>query len=713
MALKKDVLAICFLVILPFLFFYRLFFPLSFFTTPDIGRSDSWHLSIANKFYYWEHLQKNTIPIWNPDIGTGYPALAEGQTGMFFLPNLIFFKIPNFALAYNLVLVFSFITAATGTYLFCRLQKLTRLSAIFAAIVFSLGGFFIVHVQHLNLIQTASMLPWLFYLALKFIKTRKLLFLQLLSTFISQQMFAGHPQTTFYSVCGLFIYVSVLTIGNRKKLIKTILLLVLSVGFGLALSAIQILPTVELLNTIEKEAASRLNIDEFIYKPVNLLQFLDPYILGNPTLNTYPVWQKGVWGIYWESIAYSGVIPLILALAVILAFPFKKTISKKPIAAFTAILFISIALALGKYSPTHPIFSIPPFSFFRVPSRFLLLSQFSIALLGAFYLSSARLKSKLTIVVMLITVFDLCFYFLNYNPTGSAKSWLAEPATANLIKNTNGQRIFSFGQFGAWNLNNNLKDWNKNDYFYFARNGLDRNSNLLFKVPNFYVQEALEPFRNFVLRSVLEVSLQKKQGYYEVSSGSASFLAASNISHLLTTDPINSKDFEKVFEAKDNGSLFYVYKNKVAPTRFFLTTNWKQAATIREIVIAYTKSHNPQDIAVLEKKIKLPKNTLTQKNIKITKDAEAQTIIETETDQQALLVSSASFYPGWEAKIDGIQTPILAANINQRAVLIPAGHHVLEFIYKPKSLKIGMIISAISILLLLMLFKYRAKGIKI
>src|SRR3989344_2689339 len=111
-----------------FAFHIRLFLPEpSIYITPNYGRSNAWNLSIANKFYYAQELKKNRIPIWNPHIGTGYPTLAEGQTAIFFLPNLIFFRTLPFVWAYNLTLVLSFLIAGWGIYMFCRSLGLSKL----------------------------------------------------------------------------------------------------------------------------------------------------------------------------------------------------------------------------------------------------------------------------------------------------------------------------------------------------------------------------------------------------------------------------------------------------------------------------------------------------------------------------------------------------------------------------------------------------------
>src|SRR3989344_1380197 len=119
-----------------FIFFRQLFFPLSIFITPDYGRSDVWHFSLANKYYLAGELKQNRLPFWNPKIGTGFPTLAEGQSGIFFIPNLVLFRLFPFAAAYNLTLVFAFITAGVGTYLFCRSLTLTKSASLLAGVTF-------------------------------------------------------------------------------------------------------------------------------------------------------------------------------------------------------------------------------------------------------------------------------------------------------------------------------------------------------------------------------------------------------------------------------------------------------------------------------------------------------------------------------------------------------------------------------------------------
>jgi hypothetical protein len=61
-----------------------------------------------------------------------------------------------------------------------------------------------------------------------------------------------------------------------------------------------------------------------------------------------------------------------------------------------------------------------------------------------------------------------------------------------------------------------------------------------------------------------------------------------------------------------------------------------------------------------------------------------------------VLVLTDQYYSGWRATVDGQPADLYRADTVFRAVCVPAGDHVVRFEYRPLSLYIGMIISAIS-----------------
>jgi hypothetical protein len=65
-------------------------------------------------------------------------------------------------------------------------------------------------------------------------------------------------------------------------------------------------------------------------------------------------------------------------------------------------------------------------------------------------------------------------------------------------------------------------------------------------------------------------------------------------------------------------------------------------------------------------------------------------------EKPGYLVLVDSFYPGWQATVDGSDVEIFKANYAFRAVRVPAGEHKVEFRFRPLSFFIGLAISIFS-----------------
>ncbi|MEE8160492.1 MAG: YfhO family protein, partial [Acidobacteriota bacterium] len=85
--------------------------------------------------------------------------------------------------------------------------------------------------------------------------------------------------------------------------------------------------------------------------------------------------------------------------------------------------------------------------------------------------------------------------------------------------------------------------------------------------------------------------------------------------------------------------------------------------------------------------------------------------LEAQAEAASYLLLNDSWFPGWQATVNGRQVPIHRANLMFRAVQIPAGRSEVIFTYRPQSVRAGLQVSGLSLLLLGWLFweSYRAR----
>ncbi|MEW5719390.1 MAG: YfhO family protein, partial [Chloroflexota bacterium] len=71
-------------------------------------------------------------------------------------------------------------------------------------------------------------------------------------------------------------------------------------------------------------------------------------------------------------------------------------------------------------------------------------------------------------------------------------------------------------------------------------------------------------------------------------------------------------------------------------------------------------------------------------------------VVQTQTERAGYLILADTFYPGWEARLDGQSVPIWRADYMFRAVALPPGAHSIEFEFRPPLLVWGALISVAS-----------------
>lgn len=685
---------------------------------PDFGQSDVLHLNLPLKVILSNSYKAHQWPLWNPLLANGFPLLAEGQIGTFYLPNLLLFSLLPVVAAYNLNLVLVYIFLAVGTYLFGRAIGFSKLVASFAGLAFTFSGFFAVHLNHLNLLQTVSLTPLLFFSFLKLWKRPSLQWTILISFLISQEIFAGYITILYVALVGIAIFLTLFSLSMHlswHSLLKRCFFLIIGLITAASLSAIQLLPTYELWKVSSRAGGLDFStVTAFPYPSKHLLAFINPYIFGNPAIGTYPPFDTN-WGIFWENTAYIGIFPLVLIF--ISLFLHKR----KMVRLHLLFLFITLLLILGKYSPLYFIYSIPPFSLFRVPSRYLLLTAWSMIMLACLSLE-AILESVLrlfpshkhvilivcSVLLFLVIGFDEYRFSYTYPPVSDTNWWNQAPESAKLISSFDHPKIASIGAAQLWNSVFLKKGWQDMDAYRYFTNSLYPDQNALFSIAHMDVNTGGLTPRRIGLASQLakDIVTDSNLQIASMSALAKNVLSLSSVSFFVSAYPLDTTNISLVGKvappAELNLPAYLIYQNKTAKPPAYIAYKTKTIQTVEQAVMELGKED------FLNQNVVLTESDLSQFHFdqsgpageaKIIDSSNSEVAIEASTSNNGLLVLTDSYYPGWKAYIDDTQTSIYQVNLSQRAVILPAGTHTIRFSYQPQSFFIGKIITVSSMII--------------
>jgi hypothetical protein len=73
--------------------------------------------------------------------------------------------------------------------------------------------------------------------------------------------------------------------------------------------------------------------------------------------------------------------------------------------------------------------------------------------------------------------------------------------------------------------------------------------------------------------------------------------------------------------------------------------------------------------------------------------------LEVELSVPGWAVLVDAYDPGWRATVDGAATEVLRANVAFRAVPVAAGRHVVDLVYRPRSVRAGLTVTGAGLLL--------------
>ncbi len=719
-----DVVVVLVLVAIWLLFFWRLFTPIEA-DQASIKKGDFSGQFVAFGAYQYQRFLSGEVPLWNPYNNGGLPFIGDTQAAVFYPPRLVTIGLSKLAGGWSyhaLELEMTLHVLVCSLFMYGLVRRMTlgqvgsKLGAFIAAVIFSYGGFMQSYPPlQLALLEAAIWLPLAVLGIHEATRGNQLKWSWLLLTGFAYGMswMAGHPQTSWfmtYLLTGYLIYRGYQQHYRWQAILGGVLLFGI-LGGGMA--AVQLLPGLEYLS---HTARTGLGFDAKGngFPIQDVIQFIFPSIMSQ-----------------WSPL-YVGLIGLILACIALWR--------RIPMSLFWgAVTLLALGLSFGKNSPFYALLYniMPGLRFFRGQERGAFLIAFSLATLagmGAAHIvgweklqdfkATRRIQQAIVGIVVLCGV-ALVLIFVAWVGNHDAYGSTIQPMAFTLLMS-----VLTLATV-SWVLNDPQNKAKQVlitgllilDLFtlsmdsHFNYDSIPPQNQLSFNPPEM-VATALadheEPFRVDGYR-VLNDNYGSLYDLADMRGISPLFLEGPN--SLISGDLINPRAWE-LFAVK------YVY------------TDWEQMPIASEIIangedrygkVNMHRLSDPRPFANLvyetrivaneaEARSLLNDNSINfrravileqQPTISVTGDPASSTATVTDFKPEALKIAvntatnailsvALPYYPGWVARLDSSNIPILRAYGMLSAVEVPSGNHTVTFTYEPLSYKIGALISLLT-----------------
>lgn len=695
---------------------------------------------LISQIYPWKHLvisgwSQLQIPLWNPYSFSGTPLLANYQSAVFTPFNLLFFPLP-FIDAWSILVLLQPLLTGIFMYLFLRSLLVSKTGSLISAVSFMFCGFITTWMGYATLSYAILFLPLALFAIEKYFITLKKIYLLLLSLTIPLSFFSGHFQISLYFFLFTSIYLIFKIFSSKEK--RRGVNAVIFLFFGMLLTMPQVLPSIEIYaQSFRSEIFQKIEVIPWQYLPT----LLSPDFFGNP------VTGNDWFGHYAEWNGFIGVIPLILAFYSLTKIKSAKTLF------FLIFGVISLLIAFDTSLTGLIVFLKIPVLSTSAFSRIMVLFSFSFAVLAGFGfdlllkdLDKKKFKKIIGLLSFFILIFIVLWSFVYLKIFLTDKTHII--ARQNLILPT----LIFFAFLGIVLISVFLKKKSlllllallvAFDLLRFAIKWMPfEQKDLVFvKTPvisklweiqgrgriiagfgregssNYYKLPSVEGYDAVYVRRYGQFIASLKSGTLADSPRSIvnfpndSFFAA-KAANLLSIDFV----VHKLSDGKNSWTFpYWLY-----PKQFVLVYKDKKYEIFKNresfpntfFVNSYTVRKNPQDIlnTMFTESFDLRKEVVLEEEIadfSLEKDRGTAEILNkslnkmeilTKSDANNLLFISNSFYPGWEAKIDGKKAKIYRANFTFQAVPIEKGTHKVELTYEPNTFKTGVMLAILGLL---------------
>lgn len=712
------------------------------------------------QMFPWKHLvfeaiRRGVIPFWNPYQFGGMPFLA-GLKPMVFYP-LTLLGLLGDAAGWNLLLVAQLLMSLWFTYLFARSVGLSRGGSVVAGIAFAWSSLMIGVLEFGSEGHAILWLPIMLWACKLYIETKRPWFLPILGGSVALSIFAGQLQYTGYL---LLLVLGFLLFWGYKAHARwsTYFFLLVSIGLGIGLAAVQLGPGIEMFRLSERGLGAAGEVfSRGLIPPYKLFRYFSPDFFGHPGSRDLTIG-------YIETSGYFGIVPLFFAL---IALCFGR---KNPLVRFFGVVFVgSMLLSLKGVGEIIGVLRIPAITS-GSGDRIAVVTLFSGALLAGFGLDHV-ISQKNYRQLLVAWAWFLGAFFLAIVFSYAFAPILDIASRATLIRGVkfSGIILVLFGlgigvlaglgrykrmKGSLWllalviiltygdlfRMAYRFLTFSNPKFLYEAtpavqfvkqetRGSLDRVYGLtepeIATALGVYTSETYNPLYSRRHATLVNTLLGKrhdalngnKYTFFGTNNGFLKYaLDVLGTKYLVIEQTRNLSDayfgtdqfsarFEKVY---DDGAVT-VHKSRDAYPRFGLYYSARVVGSDAE-ALDLLERHDLDltKTVIVEEDVGLPaqaglSGTAGNGTVKLINSTVNTLAFDVTSSQPGLLYLSDSFYPGWHATVDGVETKIYRANYDFRAVRVPAGLSKVIFWYEPTGFRWWIGISAASAVALLVL----------
>jgi len=678
-------------------------------------------------YYHRESFWRGEIPLWNPLNNCGLPFMAQWNTMVFYPPSLIYLLLP---LPWSLCLfcLLHLYFGGLGMFFLARRWTGSNFAAAFAGIIFSFNGLALHCLMWPNNSAALAWMPWILLLLERACARGGWALLPAILAGACQFM-AGAPEAFLLTWVGAAVLWLAQVVTNRTEMTKYVFRFVAVVAGIVALSSVQLFPLLELIKHSQRSAGY--DTGGWAMPPWGWANLLVP--LFRTTSGGGVAYQIGQ---AWTSSYYFGVATIWLALLA------PVRVRSERVWTLALLVLAALVLALGDAGFVWPWIKnhVGALGFMRYPIKLIFLAACPLTLLAAFGLaelirrweSSSPLRREKILLGLLLALCFIVWWFAWQHP-------LANENARAAISNGFCRAIFFVALVGGLWL---LRKVSENRARAVAIVWLlvlaaDLLTHMPWQNPTVAasllapklgalqaLRQAAPPSEARVMPSLEAIGWFHQSPATNLASGYlARRLGASHNLNLL--DDIAKPDgFFSLYLANEQDVQARLFRDEnhvrepiadvmsiaqmTAPGKLF---EWSARKNYLPIVSAGQQPVFLPAPQILDAMLRddfdphatvfLPLDVKT--NVSAARQAEAKVFVEKFQPQEiqlkvttpaaAIVTISQSFYPAWKARVDGVLTPLLAANHAFQAVQVPAGTHRLELRYEDRMFRMGALIS--------------------